>query len=155
MAVEVGAWLRGLGMERYERAFRDNDVDVEVLTELTADDLIGLGVASIGHRRKLLAAITALRQGALASESRPAQAEPALPSGPNAAPDPWSPEAERTSPPGPSCGVPGCGGALISREREDALWQQVFTAQPARRREFEPSSKGRKRRPAAWPPATG
>ena len=54
-----------------------------------------------------------------------------------------------------SCAVPGCRGALISREGEDALWQQVFTAQPARRREFEPSSKGRKRRPAPWPPATG
>jgi hypothetical protein len=55
----------------------------------------------------------------------------------------------------PRCGVPGCRGALISRGGEDALWQQVFTVQPARRREFEPSSKGRKRRPAAWPPATG
>src|SRR4051794_22794035 len=40
---------------------------------------------------------------------------------------------------------------LLTREGEDALWQQVFMAQPARRREFEPSSKGRKRRPAPWP----
>jgi transposase len=53
-----------------------------------------------------------------------------------------------------NCAVPGCGGAF-SHEQEDALWQQVFTAQPARRREFEPSSKRRKRRPASWPPATG
>ena len=59
MAVDVGAWLCGLGLEQYERAFRDDDVDVEVLTELTADDLIGLSVRSIGHRRKLLAAIAA------------------------------------------------------------------------------------------------
>ena len=51
------------------------------------------------------------------------------------------------------CVVPGCRGAS-SREQEDALWHQVFTAQPARRREFEPSSKRRKRRPAPWPPAT-
>ena len=41
------------------------------------------------------------------------------------------------------------------REQEDALWHQVFTAQPARRRVFEPSSKRRKRRPAPWPPVTG
>jgi SAM (Sterile alpha motif) domain-containing protein len=42
--VEIGVWLRGLGLERYEAAFRGNDVDAEVLLELTADDLISLGV---------------------------------------------------------------------------------------------------------------
>jgi class 3 adenylate cyclase len=59
--MDVAAWLRGLGLAHYASAFRDNDVDGEVLPELTADDLIGLGVTSIGHRRKLLAAIAALR----------------------------------------------------------------------------------------------
>src|SRR3954452_16206644 len=63
--VDVGAWLRGLGLERYEQAFRDNDVDAEVLPELTAEDLIGLGIGSIGHRRKLLATIAALRASEL------------------------------------------------------------------------------------------
>ena len=58
--MDIGIWLRGLGLGRYEAAFRDNDVDAEVLPELTADDLIGLGVTSVGHRRKLLAAIAAL-----------------------------------------------------------------------------------------------
>jgi class 3 adenylate cyclase/predicted ATPase len=62
--VDVAAWLRGLGLERYEPAFRGNDVDAEIVLELTADDLIGLGVSSIGHRRKLLAAIATLRNGA-------------------------------------------------------------------------------------------
>jgi hypothetical protein len=38
--MDVAAWLRGLGLERYAPAFRDNDVDGEVLPELTADDLI-------------------------------------------------------------------------------------------------------------------
>ena len=33
-------WLRGLGLEQYAPAFRDNDVDAEVLPELTSDDLI-------------------------------------------------------------------------------------------------------------------
>jgi len=60
--VDVAAWLNRLGLEQYERAFRENDVDAEVLPELTAEDLIGLGVTSIGHRRKLLAAIAALRE---------------------------------------------------------------------------------------------
>ena len=60
--MDVAAWLQRLGLERYEQAFRENDVDAEVLPELTAEDLIGLGVISIGHRRKLLAAIAALRQ---------------------------------------------------------------------------------------------
>jgi class 3 adenylate cyclase len=56
----VAAWLRGLGLEQYASAFHDNDVDGEVLPELTADDLISIGVTSVGHRRKLLAAIAAL-----------------------------------------------------------------------------------------------
>src|SRR6201993_3405867 len=58
--MDVAAWLHGLGLEQYAPAFRANDVDGEVLPELTVDDLIGLGVTSIGHRRKLLAAIAAL-----------------------------------------------------------------------------------------------
>src|SRR5215470_10107402 len=45
--VDTGAWLLSLGLERYERAFRDNDVDADVLPDLTADDLVGLGVVSI------------------------------------------------------------------------------------------------------------
>jgi hypothetical protein len=58
--MDVAAWLRGLGLARYVPAFRDNDIDADVLPELTADDLIGIGVTSIGHRRKLLAAIASL-----------------------------------------------------------------------------------------------
>jgi class 3 adenylate cyclase/predicted ATPase len=58
--LDIGIWLRGLGLEQYEVPFRDNDVDAEVLPELTADDLISIGVTSVGHRRKLLAAIAAL-----------------------------------------------------------------------------------------------
>jgi class 3 adenylate cyclase len=60
--MDIAAWLRRLGLEQYEQAFRDNDIDAEVLPELTAEDLIGLGMSSIGHRRKLLAALAALRE---------------------------------------------------------------------------------------------
>ena len=58
--MDIGAWLRGLGLERYEPAFRDNEIDLRVLPELTADDLKELGVAAIGHRRLLLKAIADL-----------------------------------------------------------------------------------------------
>ena len=78
----VGTWLSSLGLERYEQAFRDGDVDADVLPELTAEDLIGLGITSIGHRRKLLAAIATLRAETVArgasgaAESRPVAESP-------------------------------------------------------------------------------
>src|SRR5262250_2906780 len=64
--MDVAEWLRGLGLEQYAPAFRDNDIDGEVLRRLTAEDLRDLGVASIGHRRRLLDAIVALGVGQLA-----------------------------------------------------------------------------------------
>ncbi|WP_439364696.1 AAA family ATPase [Bradyrhizobium sp. DASA03005] len=65
--MDIGAWLCGLGLGQYEQAFRENDIDAEVLMDLTAEDLIGLGVVSIGHRRKLLAAIAALPAGSMSA----------------------------------------------------------------------------------------
>jgi len=61
--VEIAGWLRGLGLEQYEPVFRSNDIDGAVLPTLTAEDLKDLGIASVGHRRRLLEAITALREG--------------------------------------------------------------------------------------------
>src|SRR5262245_10191695 len=58
--MDVAGWLRCLGLERYEQAFRDNDIDAGVLSRLTADDLIAIGVTSVGHRRRLLDAIASL-----------------------------------------------------------------------------------------------
>jgi class 3 adenylate cyclase/tetratricopeptide (TPR) repeat protein len=69
MSESINDWLKGLGLEQYAQVFRENDVDRDVLPELTADDLIALGVASIGHRRKLLAAIKALRDSPAAAAS--------------------------------------------------------------------------------------
>ena len=42
--MDIGGWLRGLGLERYEQAFCENEIDEEVLPGLTADDLKDLGV---------------------------------------------------------------------------------------------------------------
>ena len=59
--MDVADWLGSLGLERYEAAFRDNDVDAQMLPSLTADDLKEIGITSLGHRRRLLEAIAALR----------------------------------------------------------------------------------------------
>src|SRR5262245_27276367 len=67
--MDVAEWLRGLGLEQYAPAFRDNDIDGEVLRRLGVDDLRDLGVASVGHRRRLLDAITALTDAHPATEA--------------------------------------------------------------------------------------
>src|SRR3954453_20730390 len=59
-AVDVGGWLKSLGLEQYEAAFRENGVSGDVLCHLTADNLKELGVIAVGHRRQLLVAIAAL-----------------------------------------------------------------------------------------------
>ena len=59
--MDVVVWLRSLGLGKYEAAFRENDIDETVLPGLTDETLKELGVASIGHRVKLLDAIAALR----------------------------------------------------------------------------------------------
>ena len=59
--MDLGGWLRSLGLGQYEAAFLENAIDDTVLPNLTAEDLKDLGVSIVGHRRKLLDAITALR----------------------------------------------------------------------------------------------
>ena len=74
--MDIAAWLQDLGLERYAPAFRDNEIDERVLPSLTADDLKELGVALVGHRRRLLDAIAALGAAVTAAPSdRPAPAE--------------------------------------------------------------------------------
>jgi class 3 adenylate cyclase/tetratricopeptide (TPR) repeat protein len=60
--VDLEAWLRGLGLEQYARAFADNDIDAQTLRDLNGDDLKDIGVASVGHRKRLLAAIAGLSE---------------------------------------------------------------------------------------------
>jgi hypothetical protein len=62
--MDIVVWLRSLGLGKYEAAFRENDTDETVLPGLTHETLKELGVASIGHRVKLLDAIAALRNEA-------------------------------------------------------------------------------------------
>src|SRR6266581_4428315 len=70
----IAEWLAKIGLQRYAAAFADNDIDVMVLRHLTDADLEKIGV-SLGHRRKLLAAIAELGAAAPASP-QPALAEP-------------------------------------------------------------------------------
>lgn len=57
--MDIVAWLRELGLERYAEAFAEGDIDAEVLPDLTEADLERLGV-SLGHRKKLMRAIARL-----------------------------------------------------------------------------------------------
>jgi class 3 adenylate cyclase len=58
-AMGVGDWLRNLGLGQYETLFRANEIDVDILPELTEVDLEKLGVP-LGHRKRLLRAISGL-----------------------------------------------------------------------------------------------
>ena len=57
--MDVAAWLRSLGLSRYEAAFGKNAIDVDVLPDLTDGDLAELGV-NLGDRKRLLKAIAGL-----------------------------------------------------------------------------------------------
>src|SRR5262249_16260196 len=75
--MDIVVWLRSLGLEQYEAAFRENGVDETVLPKLTAEDVKDLGVTAVGHRRKLLEAITELRSAK--TEPPPAEASSPAP----------------------------------------------------------------------------
>ena len=84
--MDIGGWLRGFGLGQYEAAFRENEIDGEVLPTLTAEDLKELGVTILGHRRKMLTAI---------AELSASSAAPAPIATPPAAPEPSPALAER------------------------------------------------------------
>ncbi len=70
--MDIAEWLDGLGLGRYAPAFVENEVDWEILSKLTADDLREMGVVAVGHRRRLLEAIAGLATPVAASEVAPA-----------------------------------------------------------------------------------
>src|SRR4051812_39605155 len=90
--VDLGAWLRNLGLERYEAAFRENAIAADVLRDLTDQDLEKLGVL-LGDRRRLLRAIAGL-DGAPPPDSAPAAASAPAKSPAKAAPTTIVPAAE-------------------------------------------------------------
>ena len=58
---QIADWLEQLGMQEHIQRFADNDIDFAILGDLTDQDLKEIGVASLGHRRKLLRAIADLK----------------------------------------------------------------------------------------------
>ena len=71
---QIADWLEKLDLAEYTQLFVENDIDVSVLPHLTDQDLKELGV-SLGHRRKILAAIAELAGGAVPTSPQPALAE--------------------------------------------------------------------------------
>ena len=85
--MDVVVWLRGLGLGKYEAAFRANEIDEAVLPSLTHENLKELGVTALGHRLRLLDAIALLRAETTAIEPPP--------EGPSIIPKPTHDTAER------------------------------------------------------------
>jgi class 3 adenylate cyclase len=58
---QIAEWLVRLGLSEYAQRFAENDIDFTILSDLTDQDLEKIGIASLGHRRKLLRAIATLK----------------------------------------------------------------------------------------------
>ena len=74
--MDIGQWLRGIGLEQYAKAFAENDIDDAILPEITVDDLIAIGIASVGRRYRC----RRYRQRSMSSQPRRLW-PPARPSG--------------------------------------------------------------------------
>jgi class 3 adenylate cyclase/predicted ATPase len=120
--MDVGVWLRSLGLGQYEATFRDNEIDSAVLPKLTVDDLKDLGVAIVGHRRKIMSAIEELNADSVARtdamKALPTQA--ALPVGAS------SSGAERRPITVMFCDLVGSTGIASKLDAED--WRNLVNA---------------------------
>jgi hypothetical protein len=85
-AMDVGVWLKGVGLGQYEATFRAHDIDVDVLPDVTEADLEKIGLP-LGARKRLMKAIANLG---------PVESTPSTPP-----PDPSRPPAARAPPPRP------------------------------------------------------
>ena len=104
--MDIGAWLRALGLGQYETTFRESEIDAEVLPDLTEGDLTQLGVP-LGHRKRLLKAIAALGTGETAAKP------------PSPAPVPSPAPAERRPITVMFCDLVGSTGMAAKLDAED------------------------------------
>src|SRR6516164_9030300 len=118
-AMDVGGWLRGLGLEQYEVNFRDSKIDAAVLPQLTADDLKDIGVVAVGDRRKLLAAIAALASATPPAGFSASVPKPAPPKDPQVS-------AERRPITVMFCDLVGSTGLAAKLDPED--WRNLVNA---------------------------
>jgi class 3 adenylate cyclase/predicted ATPase len=117
--MDVGEWLRSLGLGEYEDKFRDNRIDAEVLARLTAGDLRDIGISAVGDRRKLIIAI-----GALAGAPPPTEV-----AAPRSQPEPPKRaqiSAERRPITVMFCDLVGSTGVAASLDAED--WRNLVSA---------------------------
>jgi class 3 adenylate cyclase/predicted ATPase len=118
-AMDVGGWLRGLGLEQYEAKFRDNKIDAELLPRLTGDDLKEIGVSALGDRLRLLDALATL-------VSAKPSAEPDVSSSKSAAPKTLQVSAERRPITVMFCDLVGSTGLAAKLDAED--WRNLVNA---------------------------
>jgi class 3 adenylate cyclase len=120
--MDVGEWLKGIGLGQYEATFREHEIDAEVLLELTEADLETFGVP-FGHRKRLIKAITRLGNAA------PEQPEAAPPQ-PATAPSPplrtLRPDAERRPITVLFCDLVGSTTLASKLDAED--WRNLVSA---------------------------
>ena len=92
--MDVGIWLRSLGLVQYEATFRENEIDGAVLPKLTVEDRKYLGVVVIGHRRKIMSAIEEL--GAESIARTDAMEPPGTQAPPRSTPVPMEPNGAQS-----------------------------------------------------------
>jgi class 3 adenylate cyclase len=117
--MDVGGWLRSLGLDKYEAAFRENGIDEQVLRHVTAEDLKEIGVATVGDRRKLLAAIAELAVP-------PPSTEPRSPPSPAVRPKTPEISAERRPITVMFCDLVGSTALAAKLDPED--WRNLVSA---------------------------
>src|SRR6516162_9243848 len=112
-AMDVGEWLKAIGLGQYEATFREHEIDAEVLPELTDADLEKFGVP-FGHRKRLIKAIAKLGN---AAPEQPARSPPART---------FRPDAERRPITVMFCDLVGSTGLAAKLDPED--WRNLVNA---------------------------
>jgi hypothetical protein len=125
-AMDVGEWLKGIGLGQYEATFRAHDIDVDVLPDVTEADLEKIGLP-LGARKRLMKAIANLRPPESRSPPEPLWTAPE-PSRPPAAPLPpprARPDAERRPITVMFCDLVGSTSLAAKLDAED--WRNLST----------------------------
>src|SRR6516165_5174707 len=119
--MDVGEWLKGIGLGQYEATFREHEIDSDVLPELTEADLEKFGVP-FGHRKRLIKAIAKLGNTA----SQQPEAAPRQPAAPSPPPRTFRPDAERRPITVMFCDLVGSTGLAAKLDPED--WRNLVNA---------------------------
>jgi class 3 adenylate cyclase len=117
--MDLGGWLRGLGLGQYETNFRDNKINADLLPRLTNDDLKDIGVSALGDRLRLLDAIAALVRAKPPADITASPSRSAPPKGPEVS-------AERRPITVMFCDLVGSTSLAAKLDPED--WRNLVTA---------------------------